>query len=93
MSQQQKAVITVTGIDKIGIIAKTTTMLSEHHVNVLDISQTILDEYFNMIMLVDISNSDISLQELVDECDNIGKEMGFDVRCQHENIFKFMHQV
>ena len=62
MSQQQKAVITVTGIDKIGIIAKTTTMLSEHHVNVLDISQTILDEYFNMIMLVDISNSDISLQ-------------------------------
>ncbi len=93
MSQQQKAVITVTGIDKIGIIAKTTTMLSEHHVNVLDISQTILDEYFNMIMLVDISNSDISLQELVDECDNIGKEMGLDVRCQHENIFKFMHQV
>lgn len=93
MSQQQKAVITVTGIDKIGIIAKTTTMLSEHHVNVLDISQTILDEYFNMIMLVDISNSDISLQELVDECDNIGKKMGLDVRCQHENIFKFMHQV
>lgn len=93
MSQQQKAVITVTGIDKIGIIATTTTMLSKHHMNVLDISQTILDEYFNMIMLVDISNSDISLQELVDECDKIGEEMGLSVRCQHENIFKFMHQV
>ena len=68
-------------------------MLFEHDVNVLDISQTILDGFFNMIMLVDISECNISLQELVDECARVGKEIGLEVRCQHEDIFKFMHQV
>ncbi|MDO4281946.1 MAG: ACT domain-containing protein [Peptococcaceae bacterium] len=91
--QQQKAVITVTGLDKKGIIARITGMLAEHNVNVLDISQTILGEYFNMIMLVNITDCDIALQELVDECNAIGKDMELDVRCQHENIFRFMHQV
>ncbi len=92
-NQQQKAVITVTGYDKKGIIANVTAMLFNHDVNVLDISQTILDGFFNMIMLVDITECNISLQELVDECDRVGKEIGLEVRCQHENIFKFMHQV
>ena len=90
---QQKAVITVTGYDKKGIIANVTAMLFEHDVNVLDISQTILDGFFNMIMLVDISECNISLQELVDECARVGKEISLDARCQHEDIFKFMHQV
>ncbi len=92
-NQQQKAVITVTGYDKKGIIASVTAMLYNHDVNVLDISQTILDGFFNMIMLVDISECNISLQELVDECTRVGKEIGLEVRCQHENIFKFMHQI
>lgn len=92
-NQQQKAVITVIGYDKKGIIASVTRMLYEHDVNVLDISQTILDGFFNMIMIVDITDCNISLQELVDECDRVGKEIGLEVRCQDESIFKFMHQV
>ncbi|MEE0434997.1 MAG: ACT domain-containing protein [Peptococcaceae bacterium] len=91
--EPQKAVITVTGYDKKGIIANVTAMLFEHNVNVLDISQTILDGFFNMIMLVDITECNVSLQELVDECDRVGKEIGLEVRCQHQDIFKFMHQV
>ena len=93
MNEIQKAVITVIGYDKKGIIANVAGMLFEHNVNVLDISQTILDGFFNMIMLVDISDCNISLQELVDECERVGKEIGLEVRCQHEDIFKFMHQV
>lgn len=93
MNEMQKAVITVTGYDKKGIIASVTGMLFEHNVNVLDISQTILDGFFNMIMLVDIIECNISLQDLVDECERVGKEIGLEVRCQHEDIFKFMHQV
>lgn len=93
MDKQQKAVITVTGHDKKGIIASVTAMLYKNNVNVLDISQTILDEFFNMIMIVDITDCNISLQELVDECARVGQEIGLEVRCQHENIFKFMHQV
>ncbi len=93
MSEQQKAVITVTGLDKKGIIAAVTTMLADKNVNVLDISQTILGDYFNMIMLVDISECSISLQDLVDECTKVGEVIGMEVRCQHENIFKFMHQI
>ena len=92
-AQQQKAVITVSGLDKKGIIAAITTMLAEKNVNVLDISQTILDKYFNMIMIVDISDCNISLQELVDECTKVGKQINMDVRCQHENIFKYMHEI
>lgn len=91
--EPQKAVITVTGYDKKGIIANVTAMLFKHNVNVLDISQTILDGFFNMIMLVDITECNVSLQELVDECDRVGKEIGLEVRCQHQAIFKFMHQV
>ena len=88
-----RAVVTVTGKDKKGIIAKVSAFLSEKGVNIEDISQTILDGFFNMIMLVDISECNISLQELVDECARVGKEIGLEVRCQHEDIFKFMHQV
>lgn len=91
--QQQKAVITVTGLDKKGTIAAVTTMLAEQNVNVLDISQTILDKYFNMIMLVDITECYVSLQELVDKCEEVGKQISMDVKCQHENIFKYMHEI
>ncbi|MEE0229570.1 MAG: ACT domain-containing protein [Peptococcaceae bacterium] len=93
MNEQQKAVITVTGLDKKGIIAAVTTMLADKNVNVLDISQTILGDYFNMIMLVDITECSISLQDLVDECAKVGESLQMQVRCQHENIFKFMHQI
>lgn len=89
----EKAVITVTGVDKKGIIAAVTTMLAEKNVNVLDISQTILGDFFNMIMLVDITECNISLQELVDECAAVGEKINMEVRCQHENIFMFMHQI
>ena len=64
-----RAIITVAGKDRVGIIADVCALLAQHNVNVLDISQTILDGFFNMIMLVDITECNISLQDLVDECE------------------------
>ena len=78
-----KAIITVVGQDTVGIIARVCTYLSEHQVNVLDISQTIIDGYFNMMMIV----------EVVDDLDKLGEEIGVRIRCQREEIFTKMHRV
>ncbi len=88
-----KAVVTVIGKDTTGIIAKVSTFLAEHKVNILDISQTIMQEYFTMIMLVDISKSDLELAALSKECERIGDEIELSVRIQHEEIFNAMHNV
>ena len=74
-----KAIITVVGQDTVGIIARVCTYLSEHQVNVLDISQTIIDGFFNMMMIVDYSNADKEFGEVVDDLDKLGEEIG--VRC------------
>ncbi len=88
-----RAIITVVGKDKIGIIAGITSVLSKHKVNVLDISQTILQEYFTMIMLVDLSRMEISLAELKQKLEEEGSNLGVSVRIQHEEIFQSMHRI
>ncbi|MCD8306839.1 MAG: ACT domain-containing protein [Clostridia bacterium] len=87
------AVVTVVGKDKTGIIAKVSTFLAERGVNILDISQTIMDEYFAMIMLVDLSGSSKPLSVLADECAEMGKGIGMSIHVQHEEIFNAMHTV
>ncbi len=88
-----RAVVTVTGKDKKGIIAKVSSFLAERGVNVEDISQTILQDYFAMIMLVDIADLNVELSELAKECDDLGREIGMSICVQHEAIFNAMHNI
>ena len=88
-----RAVVTVTGKDKTGIIAKVSTFLSEKGANIEDISQTILGEYFAMIMIVDISSIKQELSALAKECAELGKQIGMSVYLQHEDIFNAMHSI
>ena len=88
-----KAVITVVGIDKVGIIAAVSGVLAETGVNILDISQTILQDYFTMMMLVDLSGMEPSLEELKDRLQNTGKKRGVSIRIQHEDVFWTMHRI
>ncbi len=88
-----KAVITVIGNDKVGIIAKVSALLSECNVNILDITQTIMQDIFTMVMITDVANSNIKFTDLVDKLADLGKEMGLDIRCQHEDIFNSMHKI
>ena len=88
-----RAVVTVTGKDKKGIIAKVSSFLAERGVNVEDISQTILQDYFAMIMLVDIADLNVELSELAKKCDDLGREIGMSIRVQHEAIFNAMHNI
>lgn len=88
-----RAVVTVVGKDKTGIISKVSTFLAEKGVNILDISQTIMDEYFAMIMLVDLAGSQSSLSVLAEECKAMGEKIGMSVHLQHEEIFNAMHSV
>lgn len=88
-----KGIITVVGKDTVGIIAKVCTYLATHNINILDINQTILQDYFNMMMLVDLSNATIKFGDLVDELSELGKEIGVVVLLQHEDIFNKMHRI
>ena len=88
-----RAVLTVVGKDKTGIIAKISAFLAERNVNILDISQTILSEYFTMIMLVDLSAAKTELSNLSEECLEMGKNIGMSIHVQHEEIFNAMHSV
>ncbi len=88
-----RAVITVIGKDQVGIIAGITTILAAHGVNILDISQTILDEFFTMITVVDLEGCNITLPELKQELERKGQELGVDVRTQHEDVFNYMHRI
>ncbi len=88
-----KAIITVIGKDKAGIIARVSTKLAENDINIEDISQTIMQDYFTMVMLTEISNSKLSFTALVDEMKKIGQDIGVDIYVQHEDIFNSMHKV
>lgn len=89
----KKTIITVVGHDTVGIIAKVCTYLANNKINILDISQTIIDGYFNMMMIVDANQSAKSTSELVTELDQIGDEIGVVICCQHEDIFNKMHRI
>lgn len=88
-----RAVVTVVGKDKTGIIAKVSTFLAEKGVNILDISQTILQDYFAMIMLVDMSGASEGLSALATQCADLGKNIGMSIHLQHEEIFNAMHRI
>ena len=89
----KKTIITVVGTDTVGIIAKVCTYLADNEVNVEDISQTIIQGYFNMMMIVDTSQSSKPIGEMVTDLEAIGDEMGLKIRCQHEDIFTRMHRI
>ena len=88
-----KAVVTVTGKDKIGIIAAASAECSKHGANIIDISQTVMQDYFAMIMLVDISTLNISFADFAEEMKTSGEELGVDIRAMHEDIFNAMHKI
>lgn len=88
-----KSIITVVGKDQVGIIAKICTFLSENNVNILDISQTIVDGFFNMMMIVDTSLSSKAFLSLSDELESLGKSIGVIVKLQREEIFSLMQRV
>lgn len=88
-----RAVITVIGKDKKGIIAKVSTTLSEYDINILDINQTILQDFFTMITLVDLSTMTTTFSELVDVMNAISKELNVSIKVQHEDIFNSMHEL
>lgn len=88
-----RAVITVIGKDTTGIIAKVSNMLFENNINILDISQTVLQDFFTMIMIVDIEKSSIKFEDMLNQLNMLGKEMGLSIRIQHEDIFNSMHNI
>ncbi len=88
-----KAIITVVGKDKVGIIYSVTKVLAENNVNVEDISQTILQDYFTMMMMVNLSEVKCEFKELQDILDSLGKELGLSIRIQREEIFDYMHEI
>lgn len=89
----EKAIITVVGKDTVGIIAKVCTYLAENKINILDISQTIVQGYFNMMMIVDIKESTRKHGDMADDLDKLGEEIGVLIKCQKEEIFDKMHRI
>ncbi|WP_294588726.1 ACT domain-containing protein [uncultured Phocaeicola sp.] len=88
-----KTIITVVGKDTIGIIAKVCTYLANNKVNILDITQTIVQGYFNMMMIVDMTQLEKSFETVVSELAALGQEMGVQIKCQQEEIFNKMHRI
>jgi len=88
-----RGIITVLGKDQVGIIAKVCTLLSEKDVNILDISQTIVKEYFNMMMIVELNDTEDEMDILIDLLNDLGEEIGVDIKLQHESIFNSMHRI
>ncbi len=89
----KKTIITVVGQDTVGIIAKVCTYLAENQINILDISQTIVSGYFNMMMVTDATNAQKPMGEISDELAQLGTEMGLSIRCMQEDIFNTMHRI
>lgn len=88
-----KAIITVVGKDTVGIIAKVCTYLAENGINILDISQTIISGYFNMMMIVDYSKAEKQFSQVSEDLEKIGEGIGVSVKCQREEIFEMMHRI
>jgi ACT domain-containing protein len=88
-----KAVITVTGKDGVGIIAKVSVMCSEYNANIIDITQSVLSDYFAMIMLVEIDGLSVPFADFADKLDALGKEVGLVISTVHEDIFNTMHHI
>lgn len=89
----KKTIITVVGKDRVGIIAKVCTYLAENGVNILDISQTIVQDYFNMMMVVDANSAKKEFHQIAEELEELGKGIGVIIKAQHEDIFAMMHRI
>ena len=89
----KRTIITVVGKDTVGIIAKVCVYLAENNINILDISQTIVQGYFNMMMIVDLSKSEKGFADLSSDLENVGQDIGVSVKCQREEIFEMMHRI
>ena len=92
-TQMKKTIITVVGNDTVGIIAKVCTYLAEQNVNILDITQTIVQGYFNMMMIVDMEQASGTFEEISDGLEKLGQEIGVKILCQREEIFTSMHRI
>ncbi len=89
----KKCVVTVVGKDTVGIIAKVCSYLAETKINILDISQTIIEDFFNMMMIVDIEKSNKPFEQVSADLEKLGEEIGVVVKCQKEEIFDMMHRI
>ena len=89
----KKTIITVVGKDTVGIIAKVCTYLADNQVNILDITQTILDGYFNMMMIADTAACTKDFATVASELEHVGQELGVQIKCQKEAIFEKMHRI
>ena len=89
----KKTIITVVGQDTVGIIARVCAYLAENNINILDISQTIVQGYFNMMMIVDVTGLKKDFTVVCDEMEQLGQEIGVNIRCQREEIFEKMHRL
>lgn len=88
-----KIVLTIVGQDRVGITAMVSNTLAENNINILNINQNIVDGFFNMVMIADMSESKLSLKDLQQLLKSRGQAMGLDIRVQHEDIFKIMHRI
>ena len=89
----KRAVITVVGKDSVGIIAGICTYLADHGINILDISQTIVDGYFNMMMIIDATTIDDNFASVAKDIQELGLKLGMDIHCQKEEIFESVHRI
>ncbi len=89
----KKTIITVVGKDTVGIIAKICTYLADNQINILDITQTIVDGFFNMMMITDTTKNGKTTGTIAEELKELGDEIGVTIRCQHEDIFNKMHRI
>ena len=89
----KRCIVTVLGQDTVGIIAKVCTYLAENKINILDISQTIRQGYFNMMMIVDVDKLEKDFKLVCEELESLGEEIGVNIRCQREDIFEKMHRL
>ena len=92
-NKKDRAIITVVGKDTVGIIAKVCTYLAENSINILDISQTIVSGFFNMMMIVDLSKTEKPFSDITEDMDKLGEGIGVSVKCQREEIFEMMHRI
>ena len=88
-----RTIITVVGKDTVGIIAKVCTYMADHQINILDISQTIIQGFFNMMMIVDTSKMTIDYANMIEEITRLGEDTGVQIKCQKEEIFDKMHRI
>ena len=89
----KRIIVTVIGQDRVSIIARVATILAENQVNILDISQTILQEFFAMVLIADMENSSIELDLLKEKLNQLGQELGVKIEAQHEDVFRYMHRI